>query len=157
MKQRNNLPQSTFDLNQQLEEAREAIAAQLVLLADASGNLLACIPAHPQIDPLMLAAIAAGYLAAAHEITQLTNIGDEAAASQMLTIEGQHGCAILYGNSARDLILAVILGPDSVLGLARLTIRRLTETLQVELEANPQQLATDDLDYTLLNALNIDL
>lgn len=108
-----------------LVELHRKAKAECVLLADVSGQLISRQGRVDEIDPVLVAALAAGDVAAMSELTR--QIGEENPHGSFLH-EGQNKSIYLF-SVAGSFILIAIFGSDTPVGLMRLFVRRAAEQL----------------------------
>ncbi len=147
----NSLPMTA--MHDHLRAVAADIEARTLLAVDLSGNVIDVVGDEKSAPTL--AALSAANLAATHEITELAGIEADAQWPQTLLIEGKHGGVMLAeGRQAMNFI--AILSASSVVGLARLEMRRLA--LMVWTEPEPDQSASPiDLAAEWMSNLDIDL
>ncbi|TET53224.1 MAG: hypothetical protein E3J64_03935 [Anaerolineales bacterium] len=153
---------SDFVLPEEMSDQIERVMAQLqdktnakcVLLADITGRLVASL-GQLDTDPVLVAALAAGDLAATAELNRL--IGEEQPSGAFLH-EGQNHSIYLY-NIAGTFILVVIFSSDTLVGLVRLFAGRTATELHEltvrfeELLITPQDRPSADFGAALASAL----
>jgi predicted regulator of Ras-like GTPase activity (Roadblock/LC7/MglB family) len=123
---------STDEMPALLEEARQAMDAQLVLATNSSGVICASARAADfKSAPVTLAALSAAHLSSGREILRGANLGADATKPQTFLIEGTAG-AVLVGGSENGFLFTIVLGPGGMVGLARLELRRLTRIRWVD-------------------------
>jgi predicted regulator of Ras-like GTPase activity (Roadblock/LC7/MglB family) len=143
------------EIEQALVRLRRMTEAECVLLADVSGQLISLHGQMDQTDPVLVAALAAGDVAAMSELSR--QIGEENPSGAFLH-EGEHK-SIYLNNVAGSLILIVIFGSDVPVGLVRLFAGRAAEELlQVtgqfeDLITTPTGSATSDFSAALSDEL----
>jgi predicted regulator of Ras-like GTPase activity (Roadblock/LC7/MglB family) len=103
-------------VEQILSDLRREAEAECVLLADVSGQLISVAGRMQEIDPVLVAALAAGDVAAMAELTR--HIGEESYHGSFLH-EGERKSIYLF-SVASSFILIVIFSTDTPLGLVRL-------------------------------------
>jgi predicted regulator of Ras-like GTPase activity (Roadblock/LC7/MglB family) len=103
---------------------REA-GAQCALLADISGQLISVQGRTQGIDPVLVAALAAGDVSAMSELSR--QVGESDPHGSFLH-EGQNKNIYLF-NVAGSFILIVVFGPDVPVGLVRLFVGRTADDL----------------------------
>lgn len=113
------------DLQTHLEKTASEIGAPLMLAANISGEVLAAATETRMTNEHSLAALGAGQLAATREMLRMADLADDDTQAQLLMIEGAHGSLLLCGTG--ELIFLAVLGKNSLLGLARMELRRLAE------------------------------
>jgi predicted regulator of Ras-like GTPase activity (Roadblock/LC7/MglB family) len=109
-----------------LRKIRKDGQAEYVLLADISGQLIEHTGASNNINPPILAALAAGEVAATREIAQL--MGEDPGFKLILHEGKQKHIYLSEVNAA--LILTVIFRQEVPIGMVRLITRMAVETLQ---------------------------
>jgi len=120
------LPAEMADqIEQTLVRVRRMTEAQCVLLADVSGQLISLHGEMQASDPVLVAALAAGDVAAMAELSR--QIGEENPSGAFLH-EGETKSIYLY-NVVGSLILIVIFGSNTPVGLVRLFAGRAAEEL----------------------------
>jgi predicted regulator of Ras-like GTPase activity (Roadblock/LC7/MglB family) len=111
------LPRRTAEqIEQILTDLRHEAEAECVLLADISGQLISVEGQLQEIDPVLVAALAAGDVAAMAELTR--HIGEESHHGSFLH-EGERKSIYLF-SVASSFILIVIFRADTPIGLVRL-------------------------------------
>jgi predicted regulator of Ras-like GTPase activity (Roadblock/LC7/MglB family) len=129
--------------------------AECVLLADVSGQLLAIQGQTLEMDPMIVAALAAGDVAALSELAR--QIGETDHRGSFLH-EGAHKSIYLFGVNT-NFILIVIFRADTPIGLVRLFAGRAVEQLHplvVEFEqslSRPEELIGADFGAALADEL----
>lgn len=108
-----------------LSELRARTQAECVLLADVSGQLVESLGSSEEIDPVLVAALAAGELAAIAELAR--QIGERRASGSLLH-EGKNR-SIYIASVSDTFVLVVIFSTASPVGLVRLFVRRAAELL----------------------------
>jgi predicted regulator of Ras-like GTPase activity (Roadblock/LC7/MglB family) len=112
-----NLPRRLAEqIEQILSDLRREAEAECVLLADISGQLISVAGQLQEIDPVLVAALAAGDVAAMAELTR--HIGEESRHSSFLH-EGERKSIYLF-SVASSFILIVIFWAGTPIGLVRL-------------------------------------
>ncbi|MFC1523959.1 roadblock/LC7 domain-containing protein [Thermodesulfobacteriota bacterium] len=97
-----------------------------VLLIDSAGNILVnCGQESDEIDAISLAALAAANLGATSQIAKLIGEDD----FSLLFHKGKNG-NIHFGRIGKDLILVTIFGENVSLGLVRVRISDLSESIR---------------------------
>jgi len=153
-----------FSLPDELAEQIEAILAELlskagvecVLLADVSGQLINAQGEVQDVDPVVVATLAAGDLAAMTELTR--QIGEDTPHGSFLH-EGESRSIYLF-SVAGSLILIVIFKADTPVGLVRLFVRRAAERLHPltgefeEIMTQSRQLVNSDFGAVLAEELD---
>lgn len=130
------LPEEMSDrIERVMAQLREKTSAECVLLADITGRLVAS-QGRLEADPTLVAALAAGDLAATAELNRL--IGEEQPSGAFLH-EGEKHNIYLY-NIGGTFILVVIFGSDTLVGLVRLFAGRAAVELQELTDAFEQML-----------------
>ena len=112
-------------IEQILVDLRRRTGAECTLLADISGQLISTQGNIQGIDPVLVAALAAGDVAAMSELTR--QIGEQDPHGSFLH-EGENRCIYLF-NVGGSLILIVIFRSGTAIGLMRLFVRRAAERL----------------------------
>ena len=139
-----------------LVELYRKTAAECVLLADITGQLIDAEGKTQGIDPGLVAALAAGDVAAMAELTR--QIGEENPQGSFLH-EGEKKSIYLF-NVADSFILIVIFQADIPVGLMRLFVRRAAERLHpltAEFEdvmGAPRQVSNTAFSTTLAQELD---
>ncbi len=103
-------------VEQILADLHREAEAECVLLADVSGQLISVAGRMQEIDPVLVAALAAGDVAAMAELTR--HIGEESYHGSFLHEGGRK--SIYLFSVASSFILIVIFSTDTPLGLVRL-------------------------------------
>ena len=120
------LPRRLADqIEQILADLRHEAEAECVLLADVSGQLISVTGQMQEIDPVLVAALAAGDAAAMAELNR--HIGEESHHSSFLH-EGERKSIYLF-SVASSFILIIIFRADTPIGLVRLVGGRATARL----------------------------
>lgn len=99
--------------------------SECVLLADVSGQLISAQGRIQEIDPVTVAALAAGDVAAMSELVR--QIGEPNPHGSFLH-EGDHKSIYLFSING-SFVLIAIFGADTPIGLMRLFVRRAAERL----------------------------
>ncbi len=128
---------------QVLAELCERGPAQLILLTDTSGLLVACQGAPGEADLAGLGSLIAGDLAASQEIARLTGQYQN---YQLVMREGAKSTSLI-SEAGRCLVLFVQISSETPLGWARILIREACRQLAQVLEAPPE--LTEQLDLGL--------
>ena len=119
--------------------------AECILLADVSGQLISTQGQMQEIDPVLVAALAASDMAAMAELAR--QVGEENPHGSFLH-EGKNKNIYLF-NVAGSFILIVVFRIDTPVGLMRLFVRRTAEQLHPltaefeDLVGQPKQISTD--------------
>ena len=119
--------------------------AECILLADISGQLIGVQGQMQGADPVLVAALAAGDMAAMAELTR--QVGEENPHGSFLH-EGKNKNIYLF-NVAGSFILIVVFRTDTPVGLMRLFVRRTAEQLHPltaefeDLVGQPKQISAD--------------
>jgi len=120
------LPEEMADqIEQVLVRLSRMTEAECVLLADVSGQLISLQGQIEESDPVLVAALAAGDVAAMSELSR--QIGEEDPSGAFLH-EGEHK-SIYLNSLAGSLILIVIFGAETPVGLVRLFAGRAADEL----------------------------
>ena len=134
---------------------REA-EAECVILADVSGQLISTQGELQDADPTLIAALAAGDVAAMSELAR--QIGEKNPHGSFLH-EGEDKSCYLF-SIAHSFILIVIFSSDTLIGLMRLSVRRAAERLYPlttefeEIMNQSTQALTGDFGATLARELD---
>ncbi len=132
------LPEEMSDrIERVMAHLREKTSAECVLLADITGRLVAA-QGRLETDPTLVAALAAGDLAATAELNRL--IGEEQPSGAFLH-EGEKHNIYLY-NVGGTFILVVIFSSDTLVGLVRLFAGRAATELHELTEGFEQMLVS---------------
>jgi predicted regulator of Ras-like GTPase activity (Roadblock/LC7/MglB family) len=129
--------------------------AECAILADISGQLLSVHGQLQESDPTLVAALAAGDLAAMAELSR--QIGEKNPSGALLH-EGKSKNIYLH-NVADSFILIVVSRADTLIGMVRLFAGRAAEKLQElaadleELSSRPDARSTTGFGATLANEL----
>lgn len=144
-------------LHDRLQAAVTEIEARSLIAVDGSGNVIEMAGVLAEHLLPTLAALGAGNLAATHEISQLAGIEADTNSPQTLLIEGQHG-AVILAEGRQSMNFIAVLSANSLVGLARLEMRRLAaiewtepEEAQPDRGRRPIDIATE-----LMNNLDLD-
>jgi predicted regulator of Ras-like GTPase activity (Roadblock/LC7/MglB family) len=133
------------DMSERIErvmsQLREKTKAECVLLADITGRLVAA-QGQLEADPTLVAALAAGDLAATAELNRL--IGEKKPSGAFLH-EGESHSIYLY-SIAGTFILVVVFNADTLVGLVRLFAGRTATELQELTEGFEQLLLAPNED-----------
>ena len=145
------------ELHDRLQATATEIEARTLIAVDVSGNVIDMAGTAAEQSVPTLAALGAGNLAATHEISQLAGIEADTQSPQTLLIEGKHGAVILV-EGRQEMNFIAVLSANSLVGLARLEMRRLaaiewieTEEAQPDRGRRPIDIATE-----LMNNLDLD-
>jgi len=151
-----SLPTEMADqIDKILVRVRRMTEAECVLLADVSGQLIGLHGQTQGSDPVLVAALAAGDMAAMVELSR--QVGEEDPSGAFLH-EGEHKSVYLY-NVAGSLILIVIFGPGTPVGLVRLFAGRAADELLTiadqfeELASSAPEAASEDFSAALSDEL----
>jgi predicted regulator of Ras-like GTPase activity (Roadblock/LC7/MglB family) len=125
-------------IEQILARLRHEVQAECILLADIGGRLISAHGRIQDIDPVLVAALAAGDVAAMTELTR--QIGEESYHGSFLH-EGESKSIYLF-SVANSFILIVIFRADTPLGLVRLVGGRTAAQLSA-LSADFEELAKE--------------
>lgn len=121
------LPAEMADqIEQILVHLRRSTEAECVLLADISGQLIDVHSRMREVDPVLVATLAAGDVAAMAELAR--QVGEENPRGAVLH-EGERKSIYLV-NVAGSLILIVVFQAETPIGLVRLLAGRAAERLQ---------------------------
>jgi len=139
-----------------LSEVHTRVQVDCVLLADVSGQLIEVQGDTERLDPVLVAALAAGELAAMNELAR--QIGDRTPHGSFLH-EGEER-SLYIASVLGTFILIVVFSADIPVGLVRLFVRRAVERLHPlaadfeELVGNSNQLLGADFGSVLSGALD---
>jgi predicted regulator of Ras-like GTPase activity (Roadblock/LC7/MglB family) len=142
-------------IEQTLVRLRRMTEAECVLLADISGQLISLHGHMHESDPVLVAALAAGDVAAMAELSR--QIGEENPSGAFLH-EGERK-SVYLNNLAGNLILIVIFRADTPIGLVRLFAGRTAEELLTiadqfeEFASSPEETTTIDFSAALSDEL----
>ena len=142
-------------IEQILADLRREAEAECILLADVSGQLISVEGRMQEIDPVLVAALAAGDVAAMAELTH--HIGEESYHGSFLH-EGESKSIYLF-SVANSFILVVIFSADTPIGLVRLVGGRAAARLYAlsatfeELMHIPHETPTHDFRAALADEL----
>ena len=100
--------------------------AECVMLADISGQLISVHGHLEESDPTLVAALAAGDVAAMAELSR--RIGEESPSCSLLH-EGKHKSIYMH-NIANSFVLLVVYSSDTLIGMVRLFAGRAAEKLE---------------------------
>jgi predicted regulator of Ras-like GTPase activity (Roadblock/LC7/MglB family) len=123
-------------IEQIMASLRRMAEAECVMLADISGQLISVHGHLEESDPTLVAALAAGDVAAMAELSR--QIGEENPSGSLLH-EGKHKSVYMH-TIANNLILLVVYGSDTLVGMVRLFAGRAAEKLE-ELAVEFEELA----------------
>jgi hypothetical protein len=112
-------PEQDQAMDAVLDELKERLPAQFILLADASGQLVSFVGERISGDLTALASLIAGDLAASQEIARLTGHYET---FQLVLREGKAANTFLI-EAGKSLVMFVQVAADVPLGWARLLIR----------------------------------
>jgi predicted regulator of Ras-like GTPase activity (Roadblock/LC7/MglB family) len=112
-------------IEQILANLRRMTEAECVMLADISGQLIS-VHGHLESDPTLVAALAAGDVAAMVELSR--QIGEQSPSCSLLH-EGMSKSIYMH-NIANNFILLVVYGSDTLVGMVRLFAGRAAEKLE---------------------------
>jgi predicted regulator of Ras-like GTPase activity (Roadblock/LC7/MglB family) len=113
-------------IEQIIANLRRMVEAECVMLADISGQLISVHGHLEKSDPTLVAALAAGDVAAMAELSR--QIGEENPSGSLLH-EGKHKSIYMH-NITNSLILLVVYGSDTLVGMVRLFAGRAAEKLE---------------------------
>jgi len=139
-----------------LADLHRRTGAECILLADISGQLITAQGQMRAIDPVLVAALAAGDVAALTELAR--QFGEENPHGSFLH-EGEDKSCYLF-SIAHSFILIVIFSSDTLIGLMRLSVRRAAERLYPlttefeEIMNQSTQALTGDFGATLARELD---
>ena len=139
-----------------LVDLHRRTGAECILLTDVSGQLVSVHGQTQEIDPALVAALAAGDVAAMAELARLIGEGNPHGS---FLHEGENRSVYLF-NVAGILILIVIFQADIPVGLIRLFVRRAAERLYPltdefeELVRHSTQVSNVDFGVTLVKELD---
>lgn len=154
-------PEQLVAINQRLNELSSKLSARLVVLAQASGQMLAARgieltgqEQHTDMDAL--GALIAGDLAASREIARVTGTYEEC---QLILRQGEHNHSLIAEVGTMG-ALFVLVSHQTPLGWARMvtleTARHLAELLQPITDSVPQQwsVGADTLTHLVNDSLD---
>jgi predicted regulator of Ras-like GTPase activity (Roadblock/LC7/MglB family) len=124
-------------IEQIIASLRRMAEAECVMLADISGQLISVHGHLEESDPTLVAALAAGDVAAMAELSR--RIGEESPSCSLLH-EGKHKSIYMH-NIANSFVLLVVYGSDTLVGMVRLFAGRAAEKLE-ELAVEFEELAS---------------
>lgn len=124
------------EIEQILVHLRRSTEAECVLLADISGQLIDVHSRMREVDPVLVATLAASDIAAMAELSR--QVGEENPRGAVLH-EGAHKSVYLV-NVAGSFILIVIFQTETPVGLVRLLTGRAAERLQAMVTQYEEQL-----------------
>lgn len=139
-----------------LVDLHRRTGAECILLADISGQLISAQGQIEEVDPVLVAALAASDVAALAELTR--QIGEENPHGSFLH-EGEHRCIYIF-NVGGSFILIVIFQPATPVGLMRLFVRRAAERLHPltadfeDLMGHPRQVSDEVFSTKLAQELD---
>ena len=113
-------------IEQTLSNLRRMTEAESVMLADVSGQLVSLHGEIEESDPVLIAALAAGDVAAMSELSR--QIGEQNPSGSFLH-EGEHKSIYLL-NVGTSFILLVIFRAETLVGMVRLFTGRAAEQLE---------------------------
>lgn len=113
-------------IEQTLSNLRRMTEAESVMLADVSGQLISLHGQIERSDPVLIAALAAGDVAAMSELSR--QIGEQNPSGSFLH-EGEHKSIYLL-NVGTSFILLVIFRAETLVGMVRLFTGRAAEQLE---------------------------
>lgn len=128
---------------------------ECVMLADISGQLISVHGHLEESDPTLVAALAAGDVAAMTELSR--RIGEESPSCSLLH-EGKHKSIYMH-TIANSFVLLVVYSSDSLIGMVRLFAGRAAEKLEAlaiefeELASQPEAPPGTDFSATLADEL----
>jgi len=117
-------------IEQVLSELHRMTEAECVLLADITGQLISLQGQVEKSDPVLLAALAAGDVAAMSELSR--RIGETDSSGTFLH-EGKNKCIYTF-NVGGSFILIVIFRSETPVGMVRLFASRAAEKFEVMIE-----------------------
>jgi predicted regulator of Ras-like GTPase activity (Roadblock/LC7/MglB family) len=129
--------------------------AECVMLADISGQLISVYGHMERSDPTLVAALAAGDIAAMAELSR--QIGEESPSCSLLH-QGKHKSIYMH-NIANSFVLLVVYGSDTLIGMVRLFAGRAAEKLEAlavdfeELVGQPETPPSTDFGAALADEL----
>ena len=148
-----------IDMVDQIEQImaslRRLAEAECVMLADISGQLITVHGHLEESDPTLVAALAAGDVAAMAELSR--RIGEESPSCSLLH-EGKHKSIYMH-NVANSFVLLVVYGSDTLIGMVRLFAGRAAEKLEAlavefeELVSQPEAPPSTDFSAALADEL----
>jgi predicted regulator of Ras-like GTPase activity (Roadblock/LC7/MglB family) len=141
-------------IEQTLVNLHRMVEAECVMLADISGQLISVHGHLEESDPTLVAALAAGDVAAMAELSR--QIGEENSFGSLLH-EGKHKSIYMH-NITNSFILLIVYGPDTLVGMVRLFAGRAAEKLEemaarFEGVVNQPQVPTADFGAALADEL----
>jgi predicted regulator of Ras-like GTPase activity (Roadblock/LC7/MglB family) len=142
-----------------LEHVQLAIGTTQLLVADYSGNVLACVPNEEDRNIVLLAALGAGNFAAIDEMLKFSGAQPKSDAPQVLSVDGANGHLILC-RSPQGLVFIASIGANTMLGLARIELRELAQTNWADLYDTPQRQSATlaaDLAQQFVDSIDIEL
>ena len=113
-------------IEQSLSNLRRMTESECVMLADVSGQLISLHGELDKSDPVLIAALAAGDVAAMSELSR--QIGEDNPSGSFLH-EGEHKSIYLL-NVGSSFILLVIFRAETLVGMVRLFTGRAAEQLE---------------------------
>jgi predicted regulator of Ras-like GTPase activity (Roadblock/LC7/MglB family) len=148
-------PKLAEQIEQILARLRHEAEAECALLADVSGQLISVQGQIQEIDPVLIAALAAGDVAAMAELTR--QIGEDNSHGSFLH-EGENKSIYLF-SVANSFILIIIFRADTPLGLVRLVGGRAAAHLYAlssdfeEMMHRPHKVPSSDFGAALADEL----
>ena len=142
-------------IEQIIANLRRMVEAECVMLADISGQLISVHGHLEKSDPTLVAALAAGDVAAMAELSR--QIGEENPSGSLLH-EGKHKSIYMH-NIANSFVLLVVYGSDTLIGMVRLFAGRAAEKLEAlavefeELVSQPKAPPSTDFGAALADEL----
>jgi predicted regulator of Ras-like GTPase activity (Roadblock/LC7/MglB family) len=142
-------------IEEALTNLRRMTEAECVILADISGQLVSLHGQLEEGDPVLVAALAAGDVAAMAELSR--QIGEDNPSGSFLH-EGEHK-SIYLANVADSFILIVIFRAETLVGMVRLFAGRTAEKIgEIALDFNglmgqPKQVPSSDFSTALAGEL----
>jgi len=149
-------PSQAQDIEKVLGELLEQAAAQSILLADTSGELIASRGEINNHNRAMLGSLIASDLAVSHEISHLTGEYDD---FQMILREGKASHVFITGAGPK-LVLFAQIAEKVPLGWARLALKQAAQLLHKIIQAGPDEkidIAIDLSRQEIENQLGVSL
>lgn len=128
-------PSQAHEIEKTLDDLLEKSAAQSLLLADTSGELIATRGEVNNHHRAVLSSLIASDLAASREISRLTGEYDD---FQMILREGRDNHTFIVG-AGTNLVLFAKVASKTPLGWARLAIQQAAQTLHRIVQAGPDE------------------
>jgi predicted regulator of Ras-like GTPase activity (Roadblock/LC7/MglB family) len=143
-------PSQKKAIKQVLGELEERCPTQLILLADVSGLLISIRGNRGESDPIALASLIAGDLAASQEIARMTN---QYQSCQLILREGQKTNSFI-AEVGPYLALFIQVDAETPLGWARLLILEASRQIVEIVSARPQFVQKPELELDEVKILN---